>query len=118
MLTPRYGYFGSFARFTKPILDVLNQLGISATLEGRNDLVVADGRKFSGNAIARYKDRILMHGTLLFNASMEDLSQALRVKERSHKRGVASRPSRVCNLSEFLPPILPRYVLWNCSGIT
>ena len=84
MLTPRYGSSGAFARFTKPILDVLNQLGISATLEGRNDLVVADGRKFSGNAIARYKDRILMHGTLLFNASMEDLSQALRVKERSH----------------------------------
>lgn len=101
--TPGTDTSGAFARFTKPILDVLNQLGISATLEGRNDLVVADGRKFSGNAIARYKDRILMHGTLLFSASMEDLSQALRVKERSHKRGVASRPSRVCNLSEFLP---------------
>jgi lipoate-protein ligase A len=92
----------AFARFTKPILDMLSRLGIHATLEGRNDLVI-NGRKFSGNAIARHKNRILMHGTLLFSASMEDLSQALRIKERDNKRGVASHPSRVCNLSEFLP---------------
>ncbi|HQB23440.1 MAG TPA: lipoate--protein ligase [Bacteroidales bacterium] len=93
----------TFARFTRPILEVLNTLGVKAELEGRNDLVT-DGRKFSGNAIARYKDRILMHGTLLFSASMEDLSRALQVKDREETRGVRSRPRSVCNLSEFLPP--------------
>ena len=92
----------AFARFTKPILDVLLALGVGAELEGRNDLVV-NGRKFSGNAIALYKDRILMHGTLLFSASIRDLSLALQVKEREKGRGVASNPRRVCNLSEFLP---------------
>jgi lipoate-protein ligase A len=34
---------------------------------------------------------------------MEDLSQALQVKDRGKTRGVASRPRKVCNLSEFLP---------------
>ncbi|MDD2289186.1 MAG: lipoate--protein ligase [Bacteroidales bacterium] len=92
----------SFARFTKPILDVLHALGVGAALEGRNDLVV-DGRKFSGNAIALYKNRILMHGTLLFSASIGDLSLALQAKDREKGRGVASNPRRVCNLSEYLP---------------
>ncbi|HBG52648.1 MAG TPA: lipoate--protein ligase [Rikenellaceae bacterium] len=92
----------AFGRFTKPILEVLHDLGVGAALEGRNDLVV-DGRKFSGNAIALYKDRILMHGTLLFSASIRDLSLALHPKERDRGRGVASNPRRVCNLSEYLP---------------
>jgi lipoate-protein ligase A len=92
----------AFARFTRPILDVLQGLGVNAELEGRNDLVI-EGRKFSGNAIALYRDRILMHGTLLFSASMNDMSQALQVKVREKGRGVVSNPRRVCNLSEYLP---------------
>ncbi|MFA5443893.1 MAG: lipoate--protein ligase [Bacteroidales bacterium] len=90
-----------FARFTRPILDVLHTLGVNACLEGRNDLVI-DGRKFSGNAIALHKNRILMHGTLLFSASMKDLSLALKPKVREKTRGVPSNPRAVCNISEYL----------------
>ena len=90
-----------FARFTRPILDVLQTLGVNASLEGRNDLVI-DGRKFSGNAIALHKNRILMHGTLLFSASMKDLSLALKTKVREKPRGVPSNPRAVCNISEYL----------------
>jgi len=90
-----------FARFTQPILDVLHTLGVNARLEGRNDLVI-DGRKFSGNAIALHKNRILMHGTLLFSASMKDLSLALKTKVREKARGVPSNPRAVCNISEYL----------------
>jgi len=91
-----------FARFTRPILDVLHTLGVNACLEGRNDLVI-DGRKFSGNAIALHKNRILLHGTLLFSASMKDLSLALKTKVREKTRGVPSNPRAVCNISEYLP---------------
>jgi len=51
---PRTDPGEAFARFTRPILDVLHSLGVAAELEGRNDLVI-EGRKFSGNAIALYK---------------------------------------------------------------
>ncbi len=104
-----------FAFFTRPVLDFLATLGINACLEGRNDLVIG-GRKFSGNAIAIYKNRILMHGTLLYNASVTDIGQALRAKEREEKpredaviegRAVASRPRTVCNISEYLSEPLP-----------
>lgn len=91
-----------FARFTKPIIDALRSLGVEAYLEGRNDLLI-DGRKFSGNAVARYKTRLLQHGTLLFSASMADLSNALAARpEKFTGKSVQSNRSRVTNISEHL----------------
>lgn len=92
-----------FARFTKPILDAMAELGINASLEGRNDLVI-EGKKFSGNAVAVYKNRILQHGTLLFSASMGNLSQALANREENFTgKAVKSNRARVTNICEHLP---------------
>lgn len=92
-----------FRRFTSPILEALRALGINACLEGRNDLMI-DGRKFSGNALCVHRDRILQHGTLLFSASMSNLSQALRNRpEKFQGKAVQSNRSRVTNISEHLP---------------
>lgn len=91
-----------FARFTKPILEAMNELGIDAHLKGRNDLVI-DDKKFSGNAIAVFKERVLQHGTLLFSASMTNLSQALASRpEQFEGKAVKSNRARVTNISEHL----------------
>ena len=39
-----------FTYFTKPITDALAEIGLKATLTGRNDLMTYDGKKISGNA--------------------------------------------------------------------
>ena len=92
-----------FRRFTAPILSALRELGVEARLEGRNDLTIG-GAKFSGNAMCIEGDRVLMHGTLLFSASVEDLSQALLPrKEKYEGRGVQSVRSRVTNIASHLP---------------
>lgn len=92
-----------FRRFTAPVIDALRDLGIPATLEGRNDLTI-DGRKFSGNAICIHQDRILQHGTLLFSSSISNLSGALKVRpEKFSDKAVKSNRSRVTNISEHLP---------------
>ena len=92
-----------FRRFTAPVLDALNSLGVKAYIEGRNDLLI-DGKKFSGNAICIYKERILQHGTLLFNANMGNLSQALKSRpEKFIGKAVQSTRSRVTNISSHLP---------------
>ncbi|MBQ0123538.1 MAG: lipoate--protein ligase [Bacteroidales bacterium] len=92
-----------FRRFTAPIVKALNDLGVKAYLEGRNDLLI-DGRKFSGNAICIHQNRILQHGTLLFCASINNLSGALQArKEKFTGRAVKSNRSRVTNISEHLP---------------
>ena len=91
-----------FRRFTAPILEALKQLGVEARLEGRNDLTI-DGAKFSGNAMCIEGDRVLQHGTLLFSASVEDISQSLLPRpEKYAGRGVASVRSRVTNIASHL----------------
>ena len=91
-----------FRKYTEPILEVLLKLGIDARFEGRNDLTI-EGRKFSGNAETVWKNRVLHHGTLLFSATMTDLSQALKVNEAKFQdKAVKSVRSRVTNISEHL----------------
>jgi len=91
-----------FRKYTEPILDVLQGLGIDARFEGRNDLTI-EGKKFSGNAEMVWKNRVFHHGTLLFSATMTDLSQALKVNEAKFQdKAVKSVRSRVTNISEHL----------------
>lgn len=92
-----------FVSFTKPIVEVLQQLGAPAELSGRNDLTV-DGFKVSGNASCFKNDRILSHGTLLFKANMGELANALNVSDIKLKsKGIQSVRSRVANLADYLP---------------
>lgn len=91
-----------FRKFTEPILEVMQKLGIEARFEGRNDLTI-EGRKFSGNAEHVFKDRVLHHGTLLFSSEMTDLSSALKVDpSKFSDKAVKSVRSRVTNISEHL----------------
>lgn len=91
-----------FRRFTAPILYALQALGVDARLTGRNDLVIGD-RKFSGNALCVDRGRVLMHGTLLFSASMGSLAGALKNRAVKYSdKAVKSNVSRVTNISSHL----------------
>lgn len=91
-----------FKRFTAPILDALNAIGVKAYLEGRNDLLI-DGKKFSGNAVCIHKNRTLQHGTLLFNSNVGDLAAALKSRpEKFTGKAVQSNRNRVTNILEHL----------------
>jgi lipoate-protein ligase A len=92
----------NFRKFTEPILEVLQKMGIEAKFEGRNDLTIA-GRKFSGNAEHVHKNRVLHHGTLLFSSELSSLSNALKVDPSKFRdKAVKSVRSRVTNISEHL----------------
>ncbi|WP_430882726.1 lipoate--protein ligase [Fusibacter sp. JL216-2] len=94
--------FSNFRKFTAPILELLNSLGVPAEFSGRNDLLV-NGRKFSGNAQFKHKNRLLHHGTLLFSSNMELLGKALSPDMLKFKsKGVTSVKSRVTNIAEHL----------------
>jgi lipoate-protein ligase A len=93
----------NFRKFTEPIIEVLQTLGIEAKFEGRNDLTIK-GKKFSGNAEHVHKTRVLHHGTLLFSAQLGDLTKALKVDPAKFSdKAVKSVRSRVTNISEHLP---------------
>lgn len=92
-----------FRRFTTPIVEALRAIGVDASLQGRNDLVI-DGRKFAGNAVCVHGERVLQHGCLLFSASVQNLSQALNTRpEKFVGKSVQSNRARVTNISEHLP---------------
>ena len=92
----------NFRKYTQPIIDVLQQIGINAEFQGRNDLTI-DGRKFSGNASHVHKNRVLHHGTILFDAKMDNLSKALNVDPiKFNDKAVKSVRSRVTNIKEHL----------------
>jgi lipoate-protein ligase A len=92
----------SFKQFTEPIVEALAKLGIVAVNSGRNDLVV-NGLKISGNAEHVYKNRVLHHGTLLFDADLENLGQAIKVVPGKYiSKAVQSNRSKVVNISAFL----------------
>ncbi len=92
----------SFKLFTSPVVAALAKLGITATTSGRNDLL-ADGLKISGNAEHIYKNRVLHHGTLLFNSDLKNLGQAIKVTPGKYEsKAVQSNRSPVANISQFL----------------
>lgn len=102
----------SFKRFTQPIVDALATLGITAVTSGRNDLLV-DNRKISGNAEHVYKNRVLHHGTLLYNSDLENLGNAIRVVPGKYRsKAVQSNRSVVVNISEFIenPPSVNEFI--------
>ena len=85
------------------MLDALRSLGVEAEMNGRNDITVG-GRKVSGYAKRVYKDRLMVHGTLMYNVDLGRLTAALAVPgSKLDAAGIASVRSRVCNLRGPLP---------------
>jgi len=95
-------FLHNFKKFTAPIVKVLNEMGVHAEMNGRNDIVIEDC-KISGNAQYAIGTRLVSHGTLLFNSELTKVSEALNVKtEKIISKGIKSVRSRVVNISEYL----------------
>lgn len=97
----------SFKMFTAPVVDALGELGLTATTSGRNDLLI-EGLKISGNAEHVYKNRVLHHGTLLYNSNLENLGRAIKAAPGKYaSKAVQSNRSPVANISSFLKKQMP-----------
>lgn len=117
--------FHNFKKFTEPVVQALQKLGVNAQLSGRNDLQVGE-RKISGNAQFTTKGRMFSHGTLMLNSEIENVVSALKVKDDKIKsKGIKSIRSRVANIAEFLgepltmeefKTMLLRYIFNTKSG--
>ncbi len=89
----------------KVILEGVKALGIEAEFSGRND-ILAEGRKFSGNAFYHGKTNYYHHGTILVDVDMSKLGKYLNVSmKKLNAKGVESVKSRVINLKELNPEL-------------
>lgn len=88
--------------FNAPVCRALKNLGLNAESSGRNDILI-DGKKVSGVAQRIYKNRILHHGCILFEANMDIVSKALNADPYKFKsKSVKSVSSRVANINDML----------------
>jgi lipoate-protein ligase A len=103
ILQSKQGSQVDFRKYTLPVIEFLSSLGVNAKFAGKNDLKV-DDLKISGNAEHVYRQRVLHHGTLLFDSKLDVLKKALRKDISDYStRAVSSNPSSVMNLKEKIP---------------
>lgn len=94
-----------YPEYASILMKALQELGIPATLSGRNDILV-DGKKVSGFAKRVCKNRLMVHGTLMYDVDLEVLPQALTPSaSKLQSKGIASVRSRVANLRDYLPEV-------------
>lgn len=91
-----------YKQFLEPIRSALKAMGVETQYSHRNDLLCGD-EKISGNAQHLYqqKRRILHHGTLLFDANIQQLGDTLHPQGNYQDKAVKSYRSKVTNLSAY-----------------
>ena len=100
------GFTGEMLKYFKtllqPVLKTLKRLGVPAHLTEKNNILV-DGKKISGNSQHTNMQRMLSHGTLLFDARLDILHRVLESRlEIIDSRAISSIRSKVTNISNHL----------------
>ncbi len=95
------GSMVNFNKFTKPVIEVIQQYGIHIQLYNKNSLS-ANGLKVSGNAEHVFKNKVLHHGTMLVSANLKNLHGALNIEPGKYiDNAVKSVQSEVANINRF-----------------
>lgn len=93
----------TFSRYTSKVAEMLRALGLDATATDRNDILIGN-RKVSGNAFYHIPGRSIVHGTMLFDTDMENMTAAITPSAIKLKaKGVDSVRNRITVISEHLP---------------
>ena len=97
------GKFTEFSELMLPIVDFLEEKGIKTDIGVRNEMKVM-GKKISGTAQYMKKNRILHHGTLLYDVNELLLDKVLKPKSiQIQSNSVKSVRSDVINLINIIP---------------
>lgn len=103
ILNGEAGKLVDFARYMEPVIRYLRSLGIAVEMDTRHNLRIR-GLKISGNAEHVFRDRVLHHGTLLFQSDLDLLEKVLKPPPGEYyDKAVASVQSRVTNIVDHLP---------------
>ena len=93
--------------FCRPVAQALQAMGVDAQINGRNDITI-DGQKFSGNAQYIREDRVMHHGTIMYDSDLDTVGQVLRVDpEKIQAKGVRSVRSRVTTVRSHMSRPIP-----------
>lgn len=106
-----------FSRFTSIIVKFIQSIGLEVNVSKRNSLFIGN-QKFSGHAEHIFHDRVLHHGTLLFNTDLATLQQSLNPEKEYQGKAMASVRNDVTNIAPLLPEsidihqFIDRFIFW------
>lgn len=99
-------FHDTFAHYTGRVADQLRRMGIDARATGRNDIVVGEGRKISGNAFYHVPGHSIVHGTMLYDTDTVHMTHAITPsRAKLESKGVKSVSSRIVTAHILLPDI-------------
>lgn len=102
IITKNYKHrINDYQYFLNPLIRYLNQLGIKATFKPKTHIFVGE-KKISGNAQAFVNNRLMHHGTLLFQSDLSIIEKAL-VNHSLNAKGhqVLSNKQKVVNIKSM-----------------
>lgn len=84
------------------IVNALSAMGINAEMSERNDLTYK-GKKISGNAQRIVKKRVIHHGTILYDANLDQLEALIRPSmTKIESKAIQSVRSKVINIKPYI----------------
>lgn len=90
----------NFEKYAIPMKEALLQLGIEIEVGKRHEFLIND-KKISGNASHIWKNRVIHHGTLLFESDTELLLKLLKIDSTKYiDKSVKSVSSKVVTIKE------------------
>lgn len=92
----------TFSQYTSAVVKMLNSLGLDASDNSRNDIMV-NGLKVSGNAFYHIPGYSIVHGTMLYDTDMVNMANAITPSStKLQSKGIKSVESRITTLSQHL----------------
>ena len=92
----------TFNRFINMVVLVLHKAGVNATSTSHNDVMV-EGRKVSGTAFYHLPGASIVHGTMLYDTTMEHMLNAITPsRAKLDKHGVESVRQRIGLLKDYI----------------
>ncbi len=92
----------NYHRFTGLMIGILQKLGLQPW-ENQHNAIFLEQRKISGSADHVHRNRVIHHGTLLFDSHIEHLEKALETDlSRFEHKAIQSNRSEVTNIKDHL----------------
>ena len=103
----------SYQFINQAIINALKNIGLKADFVPLNDLVV-NGKKISGCAQTRRKNKILQHGTVLISVDFKKMFSYLKVSQvKISDKKIKDVSQRVTSISQELKNIIDPEILIN-----
>ena len=91
----------TYNRYIMMVVEALRKIGIDARANGRNDIMI-EGRKVSGNAFYHIPGRSIVHGTMLYDTDMRNMTACITPDdEKLLSKGVKSVRQHIALLKDY-----------------